>query len=151
MPRAPSASAAARPACHVEGVYKEWKDAPAVRQVVIETDRLFQSSSDERKAIKFCIKDAVRNQYVLAPVLFRMALNDSHPLPCLKVLARENLVFYSKYVLCFAWFITICIPHADLDWGIVSSQHQRYHSIYMDRGSWETEFAHVYIIEIVHH
>lgn len=124
MPRAPRADAAVRSPCLVEGVYKEWKNAPAVRNVVLETDRLFQSSCHERKAIKFCIKDAVYNQYVLAPVLFRMAMVDSHPLPCLKVLARENLAFYSKYVLHFAWFIAIFIPHTDFDWGIAWHQHQ---------------------------
>ena len=87
--------AAARPACDIENIHREWKAEAAVRHAAINTDRLFESSMNteglERKAVKFCIKDAVYNQYVMAPLLYRMAQEPSHPLPTLSNLARESL------------------------------------------------------------
>ena len=91
MPRSTSATAAARTPCNVDGVWKEWKQQAAVRHVAVETDRLFESSQGAKQAIKFCIKDAVRNEYVLAPLLYRMAMVENHPLPYVKPLANESL------------------------------------------------------------
>lgn len=94
MPRKPAA--AAKPSCDVENISREWKDAPAVRLVAVRRDRLFESSKvrsdvDENQPLKFCIKDAVHNQYVLIPMLRRMAMQKNHPLPSLKAIAREIL------------------------------------------------------------
>ena len=84
--------------CDVSGVYKEWKEAPSVRLVALRADRLFESSKSmvpnggEKGTIKFNIKDAVHNQFVLKPLLERMSQHDHHPVPYVKDLAREKLL-----------------------------------------------------------
>ena len=93
------AARAEKPSCDVENLHREWKDSAGVRNVAIKQDRLFESSkrvgdSDvqgEKATLKFCIKDAVHNQFVLMPILQRMAAVEGHPLPYLKPLARESL------------------------------------------------------------
>ena len=97
MPRR-SAADPRRPACSIDRVHREWKEAPAVRLVSVKRDRLFESSKDKdnttASSIKFCIKDAVHNQFVLIPLLRRMAAHETHPLPPLKALAQETLGLY---------------------------------------------------------
>ena len=85
------------PTCEVGGVYKEWKAENAVRLVAVRSDRLFESSkakdpSGEPVGVKFNIKDSVHNQFVLKPLLQRMALHEHHPLPYIKDVAREKLI-----------------------------------------------------------
>lgn len=88
--------------CDVSGVYKEWKEAPSVRLVALRQDRLFESSKppvpkgEEKVGIKFNIKDAVHNQFVLKPLLERMSQHDHHPVPYVKDLAREKLILCIK-------------------------------------------------------
>ena len=81
--------------CDVLDVYKDWKKEPSVRLVTLRADRLFEASgqhaSTERLSVKFNIKDAVHNQFVLKPLLHRMAQHDHHPVPYVKDLAREKL------------------------------------------------------------
>ena len=107
MPR-PAAASCPRPSCDVERVHREWKDTPAVRHVSVRRDRLFEShqphpDSDEKVSIKFCIKDVVHNQYVLIPLLRRMAHDEKHPLPSLKSLITQTLdIFWS---VCNDWFL----------------------------------------------
>ena len=92
MPRSKSAAAAASKPCNIDGVWKEWKQQAAVRHVAVEHDRMFASSQgDQKKSVKICIKDAVHNQHVLAPVLRRMAVAEKHKLPYVKILANESL------------------------------------------------------------
>lgn len=85
---------ASKPACDTELVYREWKESPGVRAVVVRKDRLFEPHKDNgEQAIKICIKDAVHNRCVIIPVLKRMAVHEKHPLPYLKPLLREILGF----------------------------------------------------------
>ncbi|CAK9084998.1 unnamed protein product [Durusdinium trenchii] len=55
--------------------------------VAIRSDRLFESHKGAKaeQPLKICIKDAVHNMYVLIPLLEKMALDPSHPLPYLKI------------------------------------------------------------------
>lgn len=81
-------------ACDVSTVHRCWKDAHSVRRVSVKCDRLFETSStvgelDEKPNIKFTIKDAVHNQFVLVPLLERMSKHPHHPIPYLKPLAHE--------------------------------------------------------------
>ena len=85
------------PTCEVDGVYKDWKAENAVRLVAVRSDRLFEPTkakdpSGEPMSIKFNIKDSVHNQFVLKPMLQRMAMYEHHPLPYVKDLAREKLI-----------------------------------------------------------
>lgn len=89
MPRKAQAS---KPACNAELVYRDWKSSPGVRAVVVRRDRLFEPATANQN-IKICIKDAVHNQCVIKPVLYRMAADPSHPLPYLKPLLRESFGF----------------------------------------------------------
>ena len=92
MPRKANAEATA--SCNIENVNRQWKEAAAVRLVAVKRDRLFEScmaSEGENLPLKFSIKDAIHNQFVLIPVLRAMALDPKHPLPILKHLARESL------------------------------------------------------------
>ena len=108
MPRkAAREKAAARPSCDINDIHREWKEQAAVRHVAINTDRLFESSMNtpglEKKSVKFCIKDAVHNQHVMAPLLYRMARDPTHPLPTLSNVARESLVYK-----CYDSFLSLC-------------------------------------------
>ena len=100
MPRSSSAKPKAdrKVACDIENIYREWKAAPACRHVAVETDRIFQSHQGRGKAIKFCIKDAVHNKFVLTPLLERLTLTPQLKLPSVKALAREILVLHWKNV-----------------------------------------------------
>ena len=97
----PSAAArakrASRSTCDTSNIHREWRQEAAVRHTAVNTDRLFQSHQDvqggERHSIKFSIKDAVHNEFVLAPLLFRMARDRTHPIPYLEDLARESLAY----------------------------------------------------------
>ena len=87
-----------KPRCDIENVHREWKEAPAVRLAAVRNDRLFESPrkvgdspGGGQPSVKACIKDAVHNQYVLLPLLQRMALVEGHQLPFLKDIARESL------------------------------------------------------------
>jgi hypothetical protein len=85
------------PTCEVDGVYKEWKAENAVRMVAVRSDPLFEpnkakDSSGEPIGVKFNIKDSVHNQFVLNPMLQRMAQHQHHPLPYVKDVAQENLI-----------------------------------------------------------
>ena len=103
-----------RPVCNLERVHREWKESAAVRLVSVRRDRLFESSNCKPgvgddptcATIKFCIKDAVHNQFVLIPLLRRMASDGKHPLPPLKDLARENLDLYFNFRNCFTLKLT---------------------------------------------
>lgn len=84
------------PTCEISRVYREWKEQPAVRQVAIRADRLFEASRPPAAdgvpaGIKFGIRDAVHNQFVLRPLLQRMAQNPHHPVPYVKELGAESL------------------------------------------------------------
>ena len=93
MPRSSSApKAAPKVACDIENVYREWKAAPACRHVAVETDRIFESHEGKGKGVKFCIKDAVHNKFVLTPLLERLRFTPQMKLPSVKALAREILV-----------------------------------------------------------
>lgn len=81
-------------ACDVTNVNRCWKEEHSVRRVAVKWDRIFEPSKivdEDNKApiIKFSIKDAVHNQFVLVPILERMAASPEHPLPYLKPLAHE--------------------------------------------------------------
>lgn len=97
MPSKLNTSVAAKPVCNVETVSREWKEIPGVRHVAVQRDRLFEShiqgETEDKVAIKFCIKDAVHNQQVLIPLLRRMSVDKVHPIPHLKPLARESLSY----------------------------------------------------------
>lgn len=85
----------ALPACDTDLVYREWKNEPSVRLVTVKRDRMFEptnSDKDPLPDIKINIRDCVHNQYVLKPLLHRMAKYSHHPLPYIKPLAREILV-----------------------------------------------------------
>lgn len=95
-------SSSTRPSCDPELVYRTWKATDSIRMVAIRSDRLFESHKGAKaeQPLKICIKDAVHNMYVLIPLLEKMALDPSHPLPYLKPLARETLVHMcNKFVL----------------------------------------------------
>ena len=100
MPRSSSAKpkAAQKVACDIENIYREWKAAPACRHVAVEDDRMFQSHQGKNKTVKFCIKDAVHNKFVLTPLLERLTVTPEHKLPSVKALAREILVLYWQNV-----------------------------------------------------
>lgn len=83
---------AARAACDVENVYREWKASPGCRHMAVEMDRLFQSSKGRDFEVKFCIKDAVHNKQVLIPLLERLGKSPNFKLPSVKHLAREMLI-----------------------------------------------------------
>ena len=94
----PAARPAVRPTCEIENVYRSWRDSIAVRHVAVRNDRLFEfpkpKDGSELKT-KISIKTAVHNQYVLIPLLAKMAEHTGHPLPKVKPLAREtNLSFW---------------------------------------------------------
>lgn len=81
-------------ACDATHVYRAWMEAHSVRRVAISCDRLFESSVPSDKnghttPVKFTIKDSIHNQYVLIPLLERMAEHPGHPLPYIKPLAKE--------------------------------------------------------------
>lgn len=94
---------AAMSSCDVENVYREWKDQRAVREVAISTDRLFISHKGPEESLKFTIKDSVRNQHMIMPLLHRMAQDPAHPLPTVKSLARETLGIILENFVIFIW------------------------------------------------
>lgn len=113
MPRQPKRNAAAdpdKPACDVELLSREWKQAPAVRLVAVEADRLLVSPDGKGESIKICIKHAVHNKFALIPVLERMAKHPSHPIPYIKPLAKESpsLIYMdlSFFYFTFPFFIS---------------------------------------------
>ena len=92
------------PTCDVTDVYKDWKLSGSVRMVALRSDRLFESSKPNG-SIKFSIVDAVHNQYVLKPLLERMAQHDHHPVPYVKELAREKPFLSSEQFFCWGDFV----------------------------------------------
>ena len=107
-----------KPRCDIENVHRDWKEAPAVRLAAVRNDRLFESSgkvgdspSGGKPAVKACIKDAVHNQYVLLPLLERVALVENHQLPCLKDIARESLRLKCYILFENHLWIRFCIFH----------------------------------------
>ncbi|CAK9032793.1 unnamed protein product [Durusdinium trenchii] len=76
--------------------------------VAIRSDRLFESHKGAKaeQPLKICIKDAVHNMYVLIPLLEKMALDPSHPLPYLKIKlfrTKMNLIPQKDKVKLDAW------------------------------------------------
>lgn len=112
MPRKNRASK--RPSCDTQLIHREWKQEPAVRHTAVKTDRLFESSqaseNGQSTAIKFCIKDAVHNRFVLEPLLHRMAKVEVHPLPYLDNLLNERLASITHIVYIFS-YLSICNMH----------------------------------------
>lgn len=90
MPRGEHDVPAPKPACDVEKIYRQWKDSPHVRVAAIKSNRLFVSSKGRDHPVKVCIKEASYNKLILTPILILMADNPSHPLPCIKDIAREK-------------------------------------------------------------
>ncbi len=87
-----SSSAKKRAACETQHVSRAWHDSHVMRRVAVRRDRLFESfksTDSESYPIKVCIKDSIHNQYVLIPLLEKMALHSHHPLPTIKALAKE--------------------------------------------------------------
>ena len=90
------------PSCDAGRVHREWKQEPAVRHAVVKNDRMFEShlveSGKEVPAVKSTIKDAVHDQFVLIPLLQRMAQHANHPVPYVNDLARESLAYILSIV-----------------------------------------------------
>lgn len=61
-------------------VWREWRDEPAVRSTAIDNGGLIVSHLGPGKPVKICIKDAVRNKYVITPCLKRMAVAEGFQL-----------------------------------------------------------------------
>ena len=101
--------------CDVTNVNRCWKEEHSVRKVAIKWDRIFEPSrivdeDDKTPIIKFSIKDAVHNQYVLIPILERMAALPEHPLPYLKPLAHEFLALQKlDRLFLFCHIMHVCI------------------------------------------
>ena len=84
--------------CSVGDVYKVWKEEASVRMVAVRADRLFEPSAaktptDQPRGIRMNIRDTVHNMYVLKPLLERMVEHTHHPVPYVKDLAREKLIW----------------------------------------------------------
>ena len=93
MPSADSHKKVSKVACNIENVYREWKANPAVRKVIIARDRMFESWKGPSDGVKFGIKDAVHNRFVLIPLLEKLSVTPGLKLPSVKSLAREILGF----------------------------------------------------------
>lgn len=71
-------------------IYRDWYQEVSVRSNLVDHGQLFTSHKGPQESLKICIKDAVRNMYVLQPLLERMACADQHRLFTVKDAKNES-------------------------------------------------------------
>lgn len=70
-------------------IYRDWYQEVSVRSNLVDHGQLFTSHKGPQESLKVCIKDAVRNMYVLRPLLERIALSSQHRLFSVKDAKNE--------------------------------------------------------------